>query len=252
MLIEKIFVEAEPALKERTIADVIIGLTIAAVVLDNGEIGTSLILIEEMYDRGEVKFDPDEIIGMKAIDMAKWAIDSDMHVLKRTLGIAAMNACSYTQDLSRDEGRDAREMAGLNPEDTVGVVGWMRPLVKYVESKVAKVIVYDNGEKDNVYAPVTQDDELPNCDVVFITGTTFVNQTIDHLLELCRNAREIILVGPTTPMFPEAYKNTNIKIIAGGVWKKEYKGDIFDRVKLNGGIPNLSPYLEKKSLRVES
>lgn len=42
---------------------------------------------------------------------------------------------------------------------------------------------------------------LPQQDVVFITGTTFINKTITRLLELARNAK-IRLVGPSTPMNP--------------------------------------------------
>lgn len=250
MLIEKVFLEAEAVLKEHKIADVIIGLTVAAVVLDNGEVGTSLILIEEMHNRGEAKFKPKEIIGMNAIEMARWALEPKEHILKRTLGMAAINACSYAQDLSGAESMDAAAFAELRQTDTVGVIGWMRHLVTAVEARVNKVIVYDNGEQDNVYAPKTQDELLPHCEVVFITGTTFVNMTIDHLLDVCKNARELILVGPTTPMFPKAYKNTNIKVLAGGVWNKEHKDDIFELIKINGGIPSLSPFLEKKSLRI--
>jgi hypothetical protein len=42
---------------------------------------------------------------------------------------------------------------------------------------------------------------LPNCDVVGITGTSFINHTLGGLLALCKTAF-VILIGPTTPLSP--------------------------------------------------
>jgi uncharacterized protein (DUF4213/DUF364 family) len=40
---------------------------------------------------------------------------------------------------------------------------------------------------------------LPQCDVVGITGTSFINHTVEGLLNLCKNAY-VVLVGPTSPL----------------------------------------------------
>jgi len=40
---------------------------------------------------------------------------------------------------------------------------------------------------------------LPNCDVIGITGTTFINHTLEPLLELCRGSF-VVMIGPTTPL----------------------------------------------------
>lgn len=250
MLINKVFAEAEPILKERKIDEVIVGLTIAAVSLDDGSIGTCLILHEEMENLSEVVFNPEEIKGMSVVEMAKWATDPTEHPLRRTVAIAAINACATHLSFSQTDEVDASMSVVVNWDDTVGVIGYIRSLVNKLEDKVKKVIVYDNGEKENVYPPETQKLLLPLCDIVYITGTTFVNNSIDHLLDLCQNAREIIIVGPTTPMFPNAYKGTNVKMIAGGIWKKECKKEIFARVALNAGVPKLSEYMQKRSVRI--
>jgi len=44
-------------------------------------------------------------------------------------------------------------------------------------------------------------DILPQCHVVVITGTSFINHTLESLLELCREAF-VMLIGPTTPLTP--------------------------------------------------
>lgn len=41
---------------------------------------------------------------------------------------------------------------------------------------------------------------LPQCQVVILSATTLLNRTVDDLLDLCRNARELAILGPSTPL----------------------------------------------------
>ena len=187
-----------------------------------GQLGTAFLLLEEVLVVDPVAIEPDSIPNMEAVEMAKWAVDPNEHVVKRMLGIATMNAiASSEQDLSNGKKVDAATLVDIKPSDTIGVIGWIRHLVQTAGKKAQKVIVFDNAEADFVYPPETQDELLPTCDVVFISGTSFINQSIDHILSICQNAHDIIIAGPTTPMFPNAYRDTNVTIIAVGVWKRE-------------------------------
>jgi len=51
------------------------------------------------------------------------------------------------------------------------------------------------------------------CDVVFITGTAFINKTIDHLLDLCSG--RVAIIGPSTPLWPELLNGLGSKRVAG-------------------------------------
>ena len=42
-------------------------------------------------------------------------------------------------------------------------------------------------------------DLLPECQIVVLSATTLLNQTIDGLLAYCKAAREIAILGPSTP-----------------------------------------------------
>jgi uncharacterized protein (DUF4213/DUF364 family) len=42
---------------------------------------------------------------------------------------------------------------------------------------------------------------LPQCEVVGITGTSFINHTLEGLLTLCKEAY-VLLIGPTSPLSP--------------------------------------------------
>ncbi len=40
---------------------------------------------------------------------------------------------------------------------------------------------------------------LPRCDVVGISGTTFINHTLEDILSLCKDSF-VLMIGPTTPL----------------------------------------------------
>jgi uncharacterized protein len=54
---------------------------------------------------------------------------------------------------------------------------------------------------------------LPECDIVGITGTSFINHTLEGLLSLCKKAY-IVMIGPTTPLSPVLFDH-GIDVICG-------------------------------------
>jgi uncharacterized protein (DUF4213/DUF364 family) len=48
-------------------------------------------------------------------------------------------------------------------------------------------------------------DVLPEADVVLITGSTLVNNTLEDLLGLVRPDARVTIVGPTVGMLPDAF-----------------------------------------------
>jgi uncharacterized protein (DUF4213/DUF364 family) len=54
---------------------------------------------------------------------------------------------------------------------------------------------------------------LPQADVVGLTGTSFINHTVDRLLDLSKNSF-IVMVGPTTPLSAVLF-DYGVDILAG-------------------------------------
>lgn len=78
-----------------------------------------------------------------------------------------------------------------------------------------------------------------------------INQTIDGLLEMCSKAREIVMVGSSTPMFPDGFKGTNITVLAGAWWNNEDKEKLFRSISLACGISHIQKSILKKAVRVK-
>lgn len=57
---------------------------------------------------------------------------------------------------------------------------------------------------------------LPGADVVLITGTTLLNDTLENLLTLCHpNARVVVVVGPTAGLYPDAFLRRGVDVLDG-------------------------------------
>lgn len=85
---------------------------------------------------------------------------------------------------------------------TVGVIGHMGRVLEYYGKDAKKIYVFDMEPKDANDLPIEKEDELlPDCDIVIATGSSLINRTLPHILELSYKAY-FILVGPSVPMCP--------------------------------------------------
>ena len=82
---------------------------------------------------------------------------------------------------------------------TVGVVGHLSEVISRHSREAKKIYVFEMQPKDETDLPAEMEDELlPECDIVIATGSSLVNGTLPHLLELGRKAY-FVLTGPSVP-----------------------------------------------------
>lgn len=84
---------------------------------------------------------------------------------------------------------------------TVCIVGHMHG-TREMHRCAKDIFILEREPRDGDYPDSACDFLLPKCDIVLITGSSIINKTLPHLLELCRSAYTI-LVGPSVPMCPE-------------------------------------------------
>ena len=117
----------------------------------------------------------------------------------RSREIAQINAF-YNRGTENFEPFENYYTSGLDfTGKTVGVVGHLAEVKKRHGREAKRIYVFEMQPKDAEDLPAEMEDELlPDCDIVIITGSSLANGTLPHLLELCRNSYTI-LTGPSTP-----------------------------------------------------
>jgi uncharacterized protein len=149
--------------------------------------------------------------------------------IRRAVGIATMNALAdmcwqrrATLDVELRAGVDAYDAADIQPGEQVVVVGAFVPFLRALKRSGQSFTVLEMD-------PATlKPDELPhfrpageaglvvpNADVVLITGTTLLNDTLENLLALCRQEARVVMVGPTVGLLPDAFLRRGVDLLGG-------------------------------------
>lgn len=116
--------------------------------------------------------------------------------------IAEMNAF-YNRGTEHFQPFEEHYTAGMDfAGKTVGVVGHLGEIRRRYGDIARQLYVFELDPKDPSDLPAELEDELlPHCDIAIITGSSLVNGTLPHLLELCENAYTV-LTGPSVPQCP--------------------------------------------------
>lgn len=254
MIIEKVFQEGNVYLKDRTIKDLRIGLELLALQLDDDSLGVTYVLKNELeHSCGASPFSG-KYIGMSALELAE-QIFHGPNVLTTALAIAALNAVAppIPEALLQKEGnRDAVFSVDVDSKDTVGVVGHIGPVIRRLKDHPGAMHIFerDLSKGDNLNNEEKQASLLPQCDIVFVTGATIINGSLENVLSYCRKAREVVLVGSSAPLYPQAFAGSGLTVIAGTRWLPENGQEILTGVSQSAGMQQLIRLGEKLSLSV--
>jgi uncharacterized protein (DUF4213/DUF364 family) len=177
----------------------------------NGKaIGVAMTLPEEIgsYKNKIEKISVDEFIN-KA---------DSLNIIERTLALATINAVSqYYIDLRDAKYMDAIEIIENIKNLKIALIGNIPPIAKELKNRGYALYVFERNQKlwnENVLSDSLEYQLLPKMDAVLLSASTLVNGTIDMILDRSKNAKFIILTGPTSQVLPEFLKDTKITHIA--------------------------------------
>ena len=88
---------------------------------------------------------------------------------------------------------------------------------------------------------------LPKCDVAVLTATTLINQTFHQVSKHLKNAGEVCLVGPSTPLCPDLMREHGITLLAGSVVKDPKKA--LEIISQGGGTMALKAAMDQVLVR---
>lgn len=232
---------------DAVITDIRVGLRYSAVMLDSGRVGIAYSFMKQNKGKGILNHEVKSLVGKRASDVAVLVGSADLTI--SSIGLATSNALFNTDSTQYLRG-DILSHIELRPSDTVAMVGHFAPLVPAIKARVGDLKIFEQiSEPAEGILPASEAPKwLGKCQVVLITATSIVNNTIDMLLEACVDCREVAIVGPSTPMAPEAFHGTAVTLLSGIVVKEG--SEIMQIVSKGGGTRSFRDYSYKVNLRV--
>ena len=254
-VVKNIITAAQPYLEDKTVQDIVVGISLISCQLSDGSVGVSYVLRHGLPPSCSAFAYAREPIGKPAAEVAAWLAEKDDYI-GRSIGSSVLSAAS--QQLSIPDDNNPEKMFGIEfgSEDTVGMIGLIGPVAKALQSRVKEVIVFDEsisafGGNVSIHPMSEQPQLLPKCNKMIITGSSTINGSIDGLLDMCQNATEIAMVGSSTPMFAQGWADTKVTSLSGSWWKNEAKEEIFKAISCGSGVMELHPYMIKKALYIK-
>lgn len=198
---------------DKTVTKVTCGIFFTAVSLSDGSTGISFAF--PYGDTCQVKSPCycGSMTGRPASDFVE--LLGSRNLTEASIAVAVMNALTAKEREGLPNGAGAPELAVIRPTDTVGMVGNFGPLCAEIRSRCKELRIFELKPFGDMYPAWSEPVYLPDCDVVYITASSLVNNTLDGILSCCPNAREIILMGPTVVEMPEVFRAHGITILAG-------------------------------------
>jgi len=202
-----------PRTEERTVQDVRIGLGYTAVLLENHACGLAYTLREEAKEGCSVVQEAGSLAGRPASEVGEWARSLD--AIGAAVGLATLNALIEPPPEASDA--ELLDLLDLTRDDVVGMVGYFGPLVEPLRRRAKELRIFERHRR---HAPGVLPDwaasaALPECQVVLISATTLLNRTVDALLDLAGSAREVAILGPSTPLLPELFAGRGVTLLSG-------------------------------------
>ena len=184
------------------------------------------------------------------------------NILRRTLGIAALNALS-TLVWDKTEHPEYELLLGVDAFDEIDVKKYQKSVVVGALVPIIRKLMQENAdfhilEKDSrtlkerempYYLPPERAGEcVPEADLLVITGATILNDTLPGLLAIAKKDAEILVVGPTASMLPDCLFSKGVTMLGGiQVTKAD---ELLDIISEGGsGYHFFGKYAERSVLR---
>ena len=212
--------------------DVRLGVFYTGVKLSSGHAGLAYTPIHELPEaiccpKAHARMpQAGELLKLDIKTLMDYALEENP--LRAAIGVATLNALSAILLEEKDcpyklaGTGDVLDLVEIREEDTVGMIGAFPPFIKRLKGTCKNLHVFEKNPQlarevgmEELQPESLARDILPNCDVLIITGVTLVNHTLEPILKWSKKAREIVLVGPTASLYPEALFQKGITTIGG-------------------------------------
>lgn len=229
------------------VADVRIGLGYTAVLLDEGRAGVAF-TFRDLAPGGCSALAGSAPLRDRPAGELLALLDS-ADTIEASLGLACANALA-NHDRADDLEGDILDHLELRSDDRVGMVGHFGPLVEPILATARSLTVFERVDRPTalIRPPEEAEAELSHCQVALITATSIINHTVDGLLRAARGSREVVLLGASTPLLPQAFATGEVTLLSGVVVRAP--AEVLRVVSEGRGMRQFGPHVGKVTLRV--
>lgn len=248
MIIDELIEYSLLKVQHRKIRDVRAGLGYTCVMLDNGDCGLAFSFRNALGENCDALCIAGSLIGRSGEEIIPWLKDSNC--LKSAIGLATINAVLNNDTQEKLNIGSVLDAVTVAPADTVGMVGVVKPVFEALESVTRNIYVFEENvmKCGDIYYENSISIRLPECSVVFIKATCIMNHTLDKVLLYCKKAREVCIIGPSTPLCPAVFRRYGVSLLAGSIVKNA--DAILEIISQGGGVLSMEPATRQCLLRV--
>jgi len=145
------------------------------------------------------------------LDLARMALSESP--AEASIGMAAINSLLEVDEEQCVELNAADLLVEKGRDKKVALVGHF-PFVKTLREAAGEFWVIERHPRTGDIPESEAWSYIPRADVVAITGSAFVNHTIEGLLALCSLNSYVVVLGPTTPLSPVLF-DYGVDVISG-------------------------------------
>ncbi len=146
-----------------------------------------------------------------AQELARWVLSENL--LEASIGITALNSILDFEEHQVVQVNAAEVIARRSRGRNLVIVGHF-PFVDQLKPITRNCWVIEKRPYGDDFPEEAASDFIPRADVVAITGTAFINHTMEGLLALCRPESLVLVLGPSTPLSPLLF-NHGVSILSG-------------------------------------
>lgn len=192
-----------------------------AVILDDDSVGLMFVLLEDTLTQVAEHYASKNLVGADPVELAAGFAANDP--ASKALGLASINAIG--QHLLRRSNCDldfsANSIADIKPQtgDHIGMVGYFPPLVEMLRGLDVPLTVIelkaDLVQREGAFEVTLDAAALQRCNKVLCTSTIVLNDSVDRMLEHCRNAERIAVIGPSAGFLPDPLFERGVTTVGG-------------------------------------
>lgn len=166
--------------------------------------------IKEDHGHGKVR-DVGHLHRKSARELAELAYSAQPQ--EAAIGVAAINSMLEVDESLAVEINAFDVLARRGRGRNVALIGRFH-FIEQLRQSTAKLWVIEQHPAEDEYPAEAAMDLLPQADVIAITGSTFVNHTLDEILSLCKPGATVMVLGPSTPLSPILFEH-GVTILSG-------------------------------------